>query len=257
MTSVIKSAYLRVYLPEDEFGACDPHVGDQGVRTRRWEPYGFVGESMVDDAWVAEWQGRRFVCPRRPQLRMLEGVLALHRALETWGRPIIIPEAVARQADRELTQLRRREPDIRSHILTSAWHVPLRWFVAFDHTERLLDARHLHPQLRYRTALSTARNRIERAVEVLAGAEMPDPIVGELRALGSWMADFPDNAMIELDYGGVAELFPDADLILDDSVAEVWASIDALDADDWETAGDHYGALMARWAPIFAVTYSN
>ena len=63
--------------------------------------------------------------------------------------------------------------------------------------------------------------------------------------------------MIELDYAGIVDLFAEADLILDDSAAEVWLSIEALEAGDWDQAGEQYGALMSRWAPIFAVTYSN
>ena len=257
MTGVIKSAYLRVYLPEDGAPGCEPHPGDPGERTRRWEPYGFVGESMIDDAWMAEWKGRTFVCPRRPQLRMLEGVLAMYHSFEAWGRPLIVPEAVARQANRELEDLRRRHPEIRSHILTSAWHVPVRWFVIFDPAERLLDTSGLRTELRYRTNLREATARINRAVEILHGAEMPDAIISELSALGSWLADFPAEAMIELDYAGIVDLFSEADLILDDSAAEVWLSIEALEEGDWDRAGEQYGALMSRWAPIFAVTYSN
>ncbi len=257
MTAVIKSAYLRVYLPEDGVPGCEPHPEDTGERTRRWEPYGFVGESMIDDAWMAEWRGRTFVCPRRPQLRILEGVLALYRAFESWGRPLIIPEDVARQANRELEDLRRRDPEIRSHILTSAWHVPVRWFVIFDSSERLLDTSGPRTELRYRTTLGEATARIDRAVEILNEAEMPDAIVTELAALGVWLADFPSDAMIELDYGGIVDLFAESDLVLDDSAAEVWLSIEALEAGDWDQAGEQYGALMSRWAPIFAVTYSN
>jgi hypothetical protein len=257
MNAVIKSAYLRVYLPQEGVPKCEPHPTDPVERTRRWEPYGFIGESMIDDAWMAEWRGRAFVCPRRPHLRMLEGVLALYRAFESWGRPLIIPEDVARQANRELEDLRRRDPEIRSYILTSAWHVPVRWFVIFDHSERLLNTSGLKTELRYRTSLGEATARIDRAVEILNNAEMPDAIVTELAALGAWLADFPSDAMIELDYAGIIDLFAEADLILDDSAAEVWSSIEALEAGDWDQAGEHYGALMARWAPIFAVTYSN
>ena len=94
-------------------------------------------------------------------------------------------------------------------------------------------------------------------MEILNDAEMPDAIVTELTALGAWLADFPSDAMIELDYAGIVDLFAEADLILDDSAAEVWLSIEALEAGDWDQAGEQYGALMSRWAPIFAVTYSN
>jgi hypothetical protein len=254
---VIKSSYLRVYLPEERVPSCNEYPGDGQARTRRWEPYGFVGESMIEDAWMADWKGRKFVCPRRPQLRMLEGVLALYRAFETSGRAVIIPEAVARQADDELRALHRREPGIKSHILTSAWHVPVRWFVAFSGTERILDTLGPHPVVRYRAGLSEAVDRIERAVRILNEAFVPESIVTELEALSSWLADFPADAMVELDYGGVADLFHEADLILDESAVEVWESIEALSRDDWNAAGTQYGALMARWAPAFAVTYSN
>ncbi|HEY7565833.1 MAG TPA: hypothetical protein VIA81_12985 [Acidimicrobiia bacterium] len=254
---MIKSAYLRIYLPEERIPSCDVYPGDQPGRTRRWEPYGFIGESMIEDAWEAEWRGHRFVCPRRPQLRMLEGVLALYRAYETSGRSIIIPEAVARQADDELRALHRRQPGIKSHILTSAWHVPVRWFVAFNPSDRILTTDGPHPVVRYRSSLSDSVGRIEQAVRILNEASVPESIVAELEALSGWLSEFPAEGMVELDYGGVAELFSEADLILDESAAEVWESIEALARDDWNAAGTQYGALMARWAPVYAVTYSN
>ena len=63
--------------------------------------------------------------------------------------------------------------------------------------------------------------------------------------------------MVELDDGGVAAFFDGAELALDDSAAEVWASIEALDAEDWQGAGTHYQAVASRWAPAVAVTWSN
>jgi hypothetical protein len=135
--------------------------------------------------------------------------------------------------------------------------VPVRWFVAFSGTERILDTLGPHPVVRYRAGLSEAVDRIERAVRILNEAFVPESIVTELEALSSWLADFPADAMVELDYGGVADLFHEADLILDESAVEVWESIEALSRDDWNAAGTQYGALMARWAPAFAVTYSN
>ncbi|HKX76203.1 MAG TPA: hypothetical protein VJR05_12535 [Acidimicrobiia bacterium] len=254
---MIKSAYLRVYLPEERVPFCDEHADGPDRPTRRWEPYGFVGESMIEDAWMTEWRGRRFVCPRRPQLRILEGVLALHQALEVSGRAVLIPEAVARQAVTELRSLQRREPGIRSHILTSAWHVPIRWFVPFAPEERLFDNSGSRPDLRYRTGLSDGVDRLERALAILTEVEMPAGILAELSDFGSWLSGFPVDSMIELDYGRVADLFPEADLALDESVREVWESLAALKDGDWTTAGERYGELMSRWAPAFAITYSN
>ena len=257
MFDVIKSAYFRVYLPEERVPFCDEHSETAERPTRRWEPYGFVGESMIEDAWMADWRGRRFVCPRRPQLRILEGVLALHQALEVSGRPVIIPEAVARQAVTELKSLHRREPGIRSHILTSAWHVPIRWFVPFSADDRHFNADGVRPYLRYRTGLTDGIDRLEKALDVLTDVEMPAGILTELSDFGSWLSEFPADSMIELDYGRVVDLFFETDLALDDSVRDVWESLEALAEGDWPTAGERYSELMARWAPAFAVTYSN
>ncbi|MGH8924311.1 MAG: hypothetical protein ACRDWA_06710 [Acidimicrobiia bacterium] len=259
---MIKSAYLRVYLPEDRIRAWDKHPESSPRRTRRWEPYGFIGESMIEDAWITEWRGGRFVCPRRPQLRMLEGVLALYNAFEVMGRVTIVPEEVARQADRELRKLRASEPDMKSQILTSAWHVPLRWFVPFAPEQRIYEQRENedgtdHGSIRYRSPLPPAIQRANQAASVLTRAQLPESLIVELGHLSSWLGEFPSDSMLELDYGTVAELFSSADLALDESATEVWASIDALAAGNPDEAGLHYTNLMGRWSAAFAVAFSS
>lgn len=258
MTRVIKASYLRVYLPEDQIRAWEKHLDSDEPRTRRWEPYGFVGESMIEDALLAEWSGRIYVCPRRPQLRMLEGVLALYHAFDAVGRSGIIPEEVARQADRELRKLKASEPDIRSQILTSAWHVPIRWFVAFVPEEReYLTKGEARPRIRYRTKVHMAKDRVEKAQHTLKKAEIPGNVLPELAQLEQWLDSFPASSMVELDYGGVAELFDAAELVLDDSAAQVQAALVALEGDDLSEATRHYLDLMGRWSTAFAVSYSS
>jgi hypothetical protein len=224
---------------------------------RRWEPYGFVGESMIDDAWFTDWRGRRFVCPRRPHLRILEGVLAIHRSTAASGRSVIISEDVARQADHELRTLRRSQPGIRSYILTSAWHVPLRWFVLFAGDDRTVDTGGEPPRVFYRTGLTEGIERLERAESLLVDSDAPEQVLSDLTDLAMWLGEFPADSMIELDYGRVAELFSAADLVLDESAAEVWAAIDAFAAGDMERAAEFYGLVMNRWAMAYAVTFSN
>ena len=254
---MIKSSYLRVYLPEDQIRSWEAHSLSTPRRPRRWEPYGFIGESMVEDAWITDWRGGRYVCPRRPHLRMLEGVLALFNHLEVFGKAVIVPEDVARQAERELRRLRATEPDIRSHILTSAWHVPIRWLVPFAPDERIFTDGGRYACIQYRTGLAKGLDRVNRAAEVMIAAGLPDNLVAEVNNLGLWLAEFPAEAMLELDYGGVAEMFEPAVLVIDESVADVWASIEALSAGNLEEAGRFYGELMNRWANAFAVSFSN
>lgn len=254
---MIKSSYLRVYLPEDQIRAWDSHTPTNPSRPRRWEPYGFIGESMVEDALIVDWKGGRYVCPRRPQLRMLEGVLALFNHLEVLGRAVIIPEDVARQADRELRKLRHSEPDIRSQILTSPWHVPIRWFVPFAPEEREFIGNGHHATIRYHTTIGRGLERTQRCAEVLNGAGVPDTLVSEVSNLGAWLGEFPPEALLELDYGDVALMFDPASLLIDESVADAWASIDALSRGNPEEAARYYGELMSRWAPAFAVSFSS
>jgi hypothetical protein len=212
---------------------------------------------MIEDAWITDWKGGRYVCPRRPHLRMLEGVLALFNHLEVFGRAVIIPEDVARQAERELRRLRASEPDIRSHILTSAWHVPIRWLVPFAPDERIYTDNGPFGLIRYRTSLTKGLQRVRRASEVMVGAGLPENLVTEINNLALWLDEFPPEAMLELDYAGVAEMFDPAALVIDESVADVWASIEALSEGNLEEAGRFYGELMSRWASAFAVSFSN
>lgn len=260
MPGMTRSAYLRVYIPGElastmGLGRVRPHPSGSAPYLRAGR-YGLLSEPLLDDALVVEWQGRRFVCPRHPRLRMLEGVMAFHNAYSAIGGELVVPESTARRAATELRRLLEATPHARSHILTSPWHVPLRWFVLFDPSERAVVGDPAHGIV-YRTSRSDASGRIETALEVLAGADMEQTVVDEVAQLGEWLGEFPAEALVELDYGEVAGLFSEQDLALDDSAAEVWSSVEALARGDWEKAGEEYAAVAGRWARAVAVTYAN
>lgn len=252
-----KTASLRIYLPAEIGG---------GVLSRAEEPeevegvvgdYGFLSESMRDDSFVADWEGRRYVCPRLPRLRVLEGVLAMHRAYVTPGGGSLVPVAYALKADQELRTLVASKPGVRSHVLTSAWHIPVRWFVLFQPEERQLIKSEYRTRVRYRTSMHSALERLETAGTILAEVNMPSAVTEELGELTEWLGSFSSKGMVELDYGTVSDLFEDGDLFLDDSVEQVWESLGALGRGDWEEAGERYAAVISRWALAHAITYSN
>jgi hypothetical protein len=220
--------------------------------------FGVWEESTRNDAFVAEWHGRRWVCPRYPRLRMLEGLVAFSHSYPGPTSRLLVPERAVRRATAELEALYRRDPAARSHILTSGWHVPLRWFAAFVPAEReVVDLRDGTRTIRYRTAMAGARARVAEAIEVLDDAGFEDPVVSQVRDFIEWLEGFDDEAMVELDYGSVAGLFGDADLVMDDTVSDVHASLEALRREDYEEAGRHYGRAAGRWARAQALTYSN
>lgn len=243
-----KSAFLRVYSPEGS-GSSDPVPGF----VRR---YGILSEEEGDSHWTVEWNGRRLVCPRNLRLRVLESTVAFANAFRGLGAGLI-PEDAARAADRELKAYHRNHPEHRSHILTSAWHVPVRWFGAFDPSEKEVYEGPAGPSLRFRTDITRARSRIERARDVLTELGVFAGPAEELAQLLGWLGQFPDESMVELDYAGVSELFDPQDLVLDDSCEQVNQSIDALESGDMMRAGECYGRVVTRWAPAFSVTFSN
>lgn len=253
MDPVIRSAQFRVYLPVERLGRFDPHrregravvqVDDEFV----WE------EPTRDDAYTATWSGGTYVCPRYPRLRMLEGVLAFRSAHPASA---LMSELAVRNAAQELAQIRSDAPTARSYILTAPWHVPLRWFTAFDPAERELYETAAGTSIRYRTSTSDAITRIERAIEILDEAGFDASIVDEVQNLHRWVKEFAGDGMIELDYHTVAGLFPDAELAFDESAAEVARSLSALDRLDYDEANEAYAEVATRWAAAQALVYVN
>lgn len=251
------SSFLRVYIAAEKFPAQEPAPNSGALQTLRAGRYGLLGESMHEDALHADWSGRRFVCPRHPRLRMLEGLLAFHNTYGEIGGDLIVPESTARRAGRELQRLYEKRPAERSHILTAPWHVPLRWFAAFDSKERELVQSPQQLRIRYRTLLTLSSQRLERALIALKEAGFDGSVTDDVEELAEWLDDFPEDSMVELDYGSVARLFPEGDLVLDESADDIWKSIEALETGDVEEAMERYGTMAARWAPVVAVTFSN
>ena len=253
------AAYLRLYIPADPVDAVLEHVAEQrsdrSVMVRG--EYAVWQESERDDAFVMQWDGRRYVCPRHPRLRMLESLVAFRNAYDGPTASVLVPRTAAERAVRELDRLHERTPGVKSHILTSPFFVPLRWFAAFDADDRRLVEDDDGLSVRYRTSRDAALSRLQRAVGVLEEAGFEDPIVDQVRDLVDWVASFPSPAVVELDYGGVTGLFSDGDLALDESAADVAASLDALESGDFERAGEHYATAASRWAHAQSLSYAN
>lgn len=251
---MIRAAYLRVYLPAGDVPAYPAHTGaDVGGMMHGNDHFLWV-ESTADDAFTAGWRGINYVCPRHPRLRMLEGLLAFNNA---FSETVLIPEDEVALAGEELSALRDASPAMRSHILTSPWHVPIRWFAAFYHEERELYEGPDGLSIRYRARLGDALDRVSRAAQIIEGAGFQTAIVHQMRGLESWLEDFPPDALLELDYAEVAGLFSEGDLVLDESVAETAASLKALEDGNFEEAGSSYTAVARRWGPVQSLAFAN
>lgn len=251
---MIPAAYLRVYLPEAHAGTWPTHVtGPTRPIIRAGESFVW-GESSSEDAFVAEWNGRRYVCPRHPRLRMLEGALAFSHANPG---SMLLSRPTVEHVAAELKSLKSAVPDARSHILTSPWHVPLRWFAPFRSEDREMYKAPDGHSIRYRATVVQSLPRLKWAVSTVEEAGFDKGTVDQIRALEHWLQNFTPLALLELDYARVASQFSGADLAVDDSAALVKESLDALRAMDYEQAGRAYGRVAERWARAQALTYVN
>jgi hypothetical protein len=258
---MVRTSFLRVYQPVEAFSAEDaqrwlddaPPEQPEARVGRSWLVSGQLpgandAYSVADGAFVRRIDDKVFVCPWRTRLRMLVGLLAFRGTLPEEVADAFVDDDVARRAARELAEISDNHPEVRSHILHANWHVPLRWFAGFDPAERILTEDRNGLRIRYETTLAKARERLERAVDILDMSWLDDSVALALRELMEWICDFPSEGLLELDYGSVAAMFEDEDLVDDRSAEEVWSCLDALQIGDADRAGRTFGQLSDRWA---------
>jgi hypothetical protein len=249
------ATYLRVYVPVGA-GQVEQHVPPPPRLLRRGA-FGVWFESPREDAFVIEREGQRYVCPRYPRLRMLEGLLAFRNAYPEPVSGTLVPESLARRAAAELDRIHARFPGARSHILTSPFHVPPRWFAAFNPREREVVPGPFGLTIRYRTGRGAAVRRLQRAAGILDRAGFDEASVAEVRDLITWLRAFPAEAVVELDYGGAARLFTEGELATDETAADVAASLRNLQRGDFDAAGEHYRRVAARWSYAQSLTFCS
>ena len=71
-----------------------------------------------------------------------------------------------------------------------------------------------------------------------------------LAETGTWLARFDRGSVVELDYGGVAELVDDEALRNDDSADQVRDALQALREGDKAAAQASYERLREFWADV-------
>lgn len=251
---MIAAAYLRVYVRNDRLPlrswAETPVANSTPVVTEHF----MWTESVSNDVLSAEWEGDTYLCPRFARLRMLEGAVAFDK---TYPGGRLIPELAVEHVKDELTAIRAIIPGAKSHILTSPWFVPLRWFAGFTPDDRSIYQSNGAMSVRYRASMASVIRRVDRAVRALDGAKFGPGALVPLRDLARWLGGFTEDAVVELDYSQIAEMFSEADLALDDSAALVGQSIEALELGDFATAGLRYREVAIRWAPGQARAFVN
>jgi hypothetical protein len=279
------AAHLRVYEPLAAF---------EGDERRYWEQYVSDGRAVApeegvaverlaalralagvparrlpaigDEAFVLEVDGVTLVCPWRTRLRSLQALDVLRGELPDEVLEAFVSRALVDDVDSELERLRREEPDLRVHVVSSTWQVPLRWFVLVDPTEREVSlgvpagataTRPVGRCLVYRTAMSRARRRAAKALDVLRRTVEDGPVTDGVEEMCRWLEEFHPRSVVELDYGGLAHLLDDAELVQDESARDIAGALKALADGDPSRAASAYARVTARGKALQAVESAN
>jgi hypothetical protein len=186
-------------------------------------------------------------CPNQLILRSELAANALIEGVHGPLAELLIPEAT-RNAHRErLTLLRGRDQEHRVHTRSSTWGIPFSWFALYQDTDRTevleVDGRILTVRV-----WATLRDALERARFAVASLALAAPeldMLEDLTQLTEWLELFSQDAVVELDYGSVADkVFPD------DSPMDVRLGIECLAEGDMTGAAAAYRRLASRWIPI-------
>ncbi len=200
-----------------------------------------------EHAFVAGGDGVARICPWRTALRSWESAEEFTAGMPGSLAGAFLSPAAAEQARQELTAWRVKHPQSRSHIVTSTWTVPVRWFALVSADERELSLEDGRREVVYRTSMAQARRRAARALSRVRKGMGDTPVTIAVEQLARWLEDFHARSLVELDYGGLVWLCSDRQLRDDTSVADVAAALDGLAAGDGAAAGAAYDRVAQRW----------
>ncbi|MDN3481325.1 hypothetical protein QMA10_05225 [Arthrobacter sp. APC 3897] len=261
-------SHLRVYEPLDAFeddqqlaileqrarGRQETEVLERSDAVRRLvravsDPFPHTSTDLVRVLHYPGHQGstRRLYCPNQLAVRASLAAESLGESIRGPLVDVLVPE-VAREA-----HAARIDPDsfadslARLHTRSATWGVPFGWFVLLhedDHSEVVEDDGKVQT-VRLAAPVSQCLERARAAAASLALAAPELDLLDELEELTNWLEIFSEDAVLELDYGSVADLvFPD------DSPSDVRLGIESLADGDMTGAAASYRRLANRWIPI-------
>jgi hypothetical protein len=257
-------ASLRIYEPIDSFEAADQLRWSQIVitsptswdeqkraltRTINNEPPAL----KLDGAHVLDHEGKRYVAPWSTAARCWAALDDFKYTLPADVIKFFVPQTIE-DSIRSTTEI---VEDKVSHILTSTWNIPPRWFALFHPEERLRGENEDGPFTIMRTSIGKAKQRTTFTHEAVLSAFGSGQVEAEIADLLQWLEIFDNNSIVELDYGGLAIYLNnlliqngEPGLDADTSVEDVSTSIAGLASGDGALAGRGYERLVSRWRKV-------
>ena len=260
-------ASLRVYEPIESFEAADqlrwsqltitsPTGWDEQVRSLKRSITSEPANLKPDGAHLLEHEGKRYVAPWSTAARCWAALEDFKYTLPTSVIKFFIPQTIEDSIKSTIDIVE----DKVSHILTSTWSIPPRWFALFTPDERLRGVNEDGHFTILRTSIANAKTRCTFTHQAVLGAFGQGAVEGEVAELLAWLEIFDPKSIVELDYGGLAtylnkQLIENGEVGLDadTSVEDVTTSIAGLASGDGALAGRGYERLVSRWRRVSAL----
>jgi hypothetical protein len=260
-------ASLRVYEPIDSFEAADqlrwsqiaitsPTGWDEQVRSLKRSITNEPPNLKPDGAHVLEHEGKRYIAPWSTAARCWAALDDFKYTLPPSVIKFFIPQTIEDSINSTIDIVE----DKVSHILTSTWNIPPRWFALFSPDDRLRGVNEDGHFTISRTAISNAKSRCTFTHQTVLGAFGEGAVEGEVAELLAWLEIFDPKSIVELDYGGLATYLNnqliehgEVGLEADTSIEDVTSSIAGLASGDGALAGRGYERLVSRWRRVSAL----
>ena len=260
-------ASLKIYEPINSFEPADQlrwsqleitsaTVWDEQLRALRRTITCEPPNQNPDGAHQLEHKGKRYVAPWSTAARCWAALEDFKYTLPASVIKFFIPQTIEDSINSSIDMVE----DKVSHILTSTWNIPPRWFALFSPDERLRGVNEDGHFTISRTAISNAKSRCTFTHQAVLGAFGEGAVEGEIAELLDWLEIFDPKSIVELDYGGLAtylnkQLIENGEVGLDadTSIEDVTSSIAGLASGDGALAGRGYERLVSRWRRVSAL----
>jgi hypothetical protein len=260
-------ASLRVYEPIESFEVSvqvrwsnelitAPTIRDEQFRSLLRSVLSEPLNLRPDGAHFLEREGKRYVAPWSTAARCWTALEDFKFTLPTSITKFFIPQAIEESINGTIEIVE----DKVSHILTSTWSIPPRWFALFTPDERLRGVNEDGHFTVLRTSISNAKSRCAFTHQAVLGAFGEGAVEGEVAELLAWLEIFDGKSIVELDYGGLATYLNyqlvnsgEVGLDADTSVEDVTTSIAGLASGDGALAVKGYESLVLRWRRVSAL----
>jgi hypothetical protein len=260
-------ASLRVYEPIESFEPADQlrwsqlaitsHTSwDEQVRSLKRSITSELSNLKPDGAHLLVHEGKRYVAPWSTAARCWAALEDFKYTLSPAVIKFFIPQSIEDSINSTIDIVE----DKISHILTSTWSIPPRWFALFTPDERLRGVNEDGYFTILRTSIANAKTRCTFTHQAVLNAFGQGAVEGEVAELLAWLEIFDGKSIVELDYGGLAtylnkQLIDNGEVGLDadTSVEDVTSSIAGLASGDGALAGRGYERLVSRWRRVSAL----